>query len=179
MGTNNFNYGEAFCDAVDMLISRRLEGQSYDVTKVCTIIDDSQKRLGKYIVQEDSIKYEVYSINTFFSIGDSVLVSIPGGDYNMQKTILNKVVIDDDLKESAAYISPLSQMLDFTGDIIDNQQEFSLLANNTERSMTLIHSIDWKNSGEDSYTDYTRMGISVDFQSWLNEYNVKSGDYGL
>jgi hypothetical protein len=36
----------------------------------------------------------------------------------MQKTILNKVVVDDDLKESAAYISPLSQMLDFTGDII-------------------------------------------------------------
>jgi len=26
MGTNNFNYGEAFCDAVDMLISKRLEG---------------------------------------------------------------------------------------------------------------------------------------------------------
>jgi len=45
--------------------------------------------------------------------------------------------------------------------------------------MTLIHSIDWKNSGDDSYTDYTRLGVSVDFQSWLNEYNVKSGDYGL
>lgn len=180
MGTNNFNYGEAFCDAVDMLISKRLEGQSYDVTKVCTITDDSQKRLGKYIVQEDSIKYEVYSINTSFSTGDSVLVSIPGGDYNMQKTILNKVVVDDDLKESAAYISPLSRMLDFTGDIIqDDQREFSLLANNSNRIMTLIHSIDWKNSGDDSYTDYTRLGVSVDFQSWLNEYNVKSGDYGL
>ena len=141
MSTNNFNYSEAFCDAV---------------------------------------KYEVYSINTTFAIGDSVLVSIPNGDYTMQKTILNKVVIGDDLKESAAYISPLSQMLDFTGDIIqDTEREFSLLANNEKRTMTLIHSIDWKSSGDDSYSDYTRMGISVDFQSWLNEYNVKSGDYGL
>ena len=180
MSTNNFNYSEAFCDAVDILISKRLEGQSYDITKVCTITDDSQKRLGKYIVQEDNVKYEVYSINTTFAIGDSVLVSIPNGDYAMQKTILNKVVIGDDLKESAAYISPLSQMLDFTGDIIqDTKREFSLLANNKERTMTLIHSIDWKNSGDDSYNDYTRMGISVDFQSWLSEYNVKSGDYGL
>ena len=180
MSTNNFNYSEAFCDAVDILISKRLEGQSYDITKVCTITDDSQKRLGKYIVQEDNVKYEVYSINTTFTIGDSVLVSIPNGDYTMQKTILNKVVIGDDLKESAAYISPLSQMLDFTGDIIqDTEREFSLLANNEKRTMTLIHSIDWKSSGDDSYSDYTRMGISVDFQSWLNEYNVKSGDYGL
>ena len=67
MSTNNFNYSEAFCDAVDILISKRLEGQSYDITKVCTITDDSQKRLGKYIVQEDNVKYEVYSIKLFFA----------------------------------------------------------------------------------------------------------------
>jgi hypothetical protein len=42
-----------------------LEGLSYDKTVVCTIIDDSERDKGKYVVQENgNVTYEAYSENT-------------------------------------------------------------------------------------------------------------------
>jgi hypothetical protein len=50
---SNVDYGEIFCDAVDAIVSKKLEELKYDITKVCTIIDDSFKKIGKYIVKEE------------------------------------------------------------------------------------------------------------------------------
>lgn len=184
MSKEYFNYGETFCDAVDIIVSEKLKTLGYDITKVCTVIDDTYKKLGRYTVQEETIKYEAYSIEVNYNIGDSVLVIIPNGDYSMQKNIIGKAMIEDDLTSSTLYESPLSTILDFTGDIIDADniinkdgtinKEFSLLANNPNRTMKLLYSIEW-----DKYAGYERMGVSVDFQTWLSEYNVQSGNYGL
>lgn len=186
MNRDRINYGETFCDAVDIIVSQKLKELEYDVTKVCTIIDNIYKDLGRYTVQEETIKYEAYSANKDFNIGDSVLVTIPNGNYNMQKMIISRVALDDDLKTSIAYESPMSQMLDFTGNISSNGEEIGLLANgginenpDDYSSIQLIESISWIPGIDESYSDYTRMGVSVEFQTRLSQWKTTSGSYGL
>jgi hypothetical protein len=101
------NLGEIICEAVDTIVSKRLEGLKYDITKTCTIVDNSQKKIGKYSVTEENLIYDAYTTNTELNIGDSVIVLIPNGDYNEQKLILNKIVDDKDFTSSVSYISPL------------------------------------------------------------------------
>lgn len=179
-----FNYGEALCDAVDIILSEKLKGLEHDITKVCTIVDDTYKKLGKYTVKDDSIKYDAYSIETNYNIDDQVFVIIPNGDYSMQKHIISKVVSENDLTTSALYESPLSTMLDFTGNILNGKTnvdgnlgtEFSLLANHPTNNMKLLYRLD--NWGT-MYQDYAMMSISADFQTWLSEFDVQQGTYGL
>ena len=184
MEKERLNYGETFCDAIDIIVSEKLKALKFDVTKVCTIISNVYKDLGRYTVQEENIKYEAYSTNKDYAVDDVVLVTIPNGDYSMQKMIVSKAAYDNDLMSSVGYVSPLEQMLDFTGNIIPEAQEFSLLANDVGEdgvtgTMEKIYSIPWSGGTSDGYSDYTRMGISVDFQTWLRDLDVTSGSYGL
>lgn len=184
MEKERLNYGETFCDAIDIIVSEKLKALKFDVTKVCTIVSNIYKDLGRYTVQEENIKYEAYSTNKDYAVDDVVLVTIPNGDYSMQKMIVSKAAYDNDLMSSVGYVSPLEQMLDFTGNIIPEAKEFSLLANDVGEdgitgTMEKIYSIPWSGGTSDGYSDYTRMGISVDFQTWLRDLDVTSGSYGL
>lgn len=184
MEKERLNYGETFCDAIDIIVSEKLKALKFDVTKVCTIVSNIYKDLGRYTVQEENIKYEAYSTNKDYAVNDVVLVTIPNGDYSMQKMIVSKAAYDNDLMSSVGYISPLEQMLDFTGNIIPEVREFSLLANDVGEdgitgTMEKIYSIPWSGGISDGYSDYTRMGVSVDFQTWLRDLDVTSGSYGL
>jgi uncharacterized Fe-S center protein len=81
--SNNINYGEIICNAVDEIVTAKLQGLSYDITKQCTIVNDSLRKQGKYTVSDGSVKFEACSEDTTLSKGNSVLVTIPNGDYNM------------------------------------------------------------------------------------------------
>lgn len=187
------NLGEVLCEAVDTIVSKRLENLKYDITKFCTIIDNTENKLGKYVVQEEILQYDAYSTDTTLKQGDYVVVLIPNGDYNEQKIILHKVVNENNLSTSAAYVSPLKQMINFTENIIEedmiypdldsgviNNKYFSLLANeknnknNEVMTSKLLYSIPWSD-----YNNYDRIGISADFQTWLKEFDTVSGEYGL
>lgn len=187
------NLGEVICEAVDTIVSKRLEGLQYNITKFCTIIDTTNSRLGKYTVQEEALQYEAYSADTNLKVDDYVVVLIPNGDYAEQKLILHKIVKDDDFTSSSAYVSPLKQMINFTSNIIEqdyiypdtdsnviNDKYFSLLANGENigdseiPSSKLLYSIPWA-----AYNNYERVGISADFQTWLKDFNTISGEYGL
>ena len=37
----SIDYGEIFCNAVDEIITSKLQGLQYDITKLCIIIDDT------------------------------------------------------------------------------------------------------------------------------------------
>lgn len=187
------NIGEIICEAVDTIVSKRLEGLNYNITQTCTIIDDTYKAIGRYTVKNDNMRFEAYSTDTTFKKNDQVLILIPNNDYNEQKIILNKISIDDDLTSSVAYVSPLKNMLKFSNNIIEEKNKIlidntkngvvSLLANennnegylNPEKiSYKLMYSIDFSD-----YNNYTKLGISIDFQSWLKEFGTVSGDYGI
>lgn len=34
------NYGETICTAIDEIVTAKLQGLQYDITKLCTIVDD-------------------------------------------------------------------------------------------------------------------------------------------
>lgn len=38
---NMADYGEIICKAVDEIVTSKLQGLQYDITKLCTIVDDS------------------------------------------------------------------------------------------------------------------------------------------
>ena len=85
------DYGELICTAVDTIVKERLNSISYDRTVLCTIVDDSQRAQGLYIVSEnDQTKFEAYSDKTSYRNGNNVYVQIPGGDWNQQKIIISK-----------------------------------------------------------------------------------------
>jgi hypothetical protein len=50
---------------------------------LCTIVNDSDKNNGRYTVNDGSVKFDAYSSDKNLRVGNSVLVTIPNGDYNM------------------------------------------------------------------------------------------------
>lgn len=182
MSNNTINYGEVICQAVDSIVSAKLQGLEYDITKLCTIIDDSCKSQGKYIVSDGSARFEAYSTDQSFRKGNSVLVTIPNGDYKMQKTISGRVSADN--TEPFNYTSPLDNMLKMTSNILNDIEVIygenpGLLANDEGSQYgTMIGPI-YSISEPGAFAGFSRLGIGANFRSWLSEFGVVAGVYGI
>ena len=191
----NHDYGELFCLAVDEIVKKRLEGVSYDSTILCTIVDDSSKEKGVYVVTNNgTTKFNAVSDNTSYRNNDNVYVQIPGGDWLQQKTIISKKT--DNLNESYVYKKPFSSLVDITGNLISskiNSNETGLIANAFDpdikddpkkdkyddqyQAVTLwtynandVEAL--RNEQGSPHSAYTRLGIQAKFQSWLNPFYV-------
>lgn len=173
------DYGEILCTAVDEIVTTRLAGLSYDLTKLCTIVDDSYAYQGKYVVSDGTARYEAFTTDNSLTKGNNVLVTIPNGNYNLQKIIKGRVAATD--TTPFKYQSPLKTMIKVTNDILNGPQATDvienkgLLANGNETLLGPIYSI--KNATK--LSGYTRFGISADFRSLLDGLDVVSGTYGL
>ena len=177
---------EIICTAVDTIVSKKLEGLEYDITKLCTVIDDTSRSKGKYIVSDGTARFEAYSTDTTFREGNSVLVIIPNGDYNMQKTISGRIATTN--TEPFNYTSPMDTMVKITSNIFNADdaivQNGSLLANditvknNEEIPGTAIGPL-YSIKDASGLTGFDRLGITADFRTWLNGLDVASGTYGL
>ena len=173
------DYGEILCTAVDEIVTTRLAGLSYDLTKLCTIVDDSYAYQGKYVVSDGTARYEAFTTDNSLTKGNNVLVTIPNGDYSLQKIIKGRVAATD--TTPFKYQSPLKTMIKVTNDILNSPQatdviaDKGLLANGRETLLGPIYSI--KNATK--LSGYTRFGISADFRSLLDGLDVVSGTYGL
>lgn len=176
----SIDYGEIFCNAVDEIITSKLQGLQYDITKLCTIIDDTYSNQGKYIVSDGATRYEAFSTDINLRKGNNVLVLIPNGDYSMQKNITGRVVASDTTPFN--YTSPMDTMIKITNNVFNNsigvqKENIGLLANDEGRSTTIgpIYSI--TETGD--FAGFTRLGITANFRSWLNGLDVVEGIYGL
>ena len=174
------NYSEIICTAIDEIVTARLQGLEYDITKQCTIMDDIYSHQGKYVVSDGTSRYEAFSTDTSFRKGNSVLVNIPNGDYNMQKTIVCRISADDTTPFN--YTSPMDTMLKITNNIFDNAkvihgENFGLLANDSNKSTATkpIYSL----TESAGFAGFTRLGVTANFKSLLNGLDVISGTYGL
>lgn len=174
------DYGEILCTAVDEIVSTRLQGLSYDITKLCTIVDDTYSYQGKYKVSDGTAKYDAFSTDNNLKKGNSVLVTIPNGDYTMQKTIKGRVAAAD--TTPFKYTSPLDTMISFTEDIFNGPQPDGII---TERGLTansnyktVIGPI-YSKTYENGISGFTRLGISADFKSLLSGLDVAEGTYGI
>lgn len=172
----NVDYGEIICNAVDEIITAKLQGLQYDITKLCTIVDDSMNHQGKYVVSDGTARYEAFTTDISLKKGNQVLVSIPNGDYNMTKTIKGRVASTD--TTPFKYTSPIDTMIKITNNIfngIRDSENNGLLANGDKVMIGPL----WSLSGVDNLTGYTRLGITANFRSWLNGLDVVSGSYGI
>lgn len=170
------DYGEIICNAVDEIITSKLQGLQYDITKLCTIVDDSMNHQGKYIVTDGTARYEAFTTDISLKKGNQVLVSIPNGNYNMTKTIKGRVASTD--TTPFKYTSPIDTMIKITNNIfngIRNSEDNGLLANGDKIMIGPL----WSLSGVDNLTGYTRLGIAANFRSWLNGLDIVSGSYGI
>lgn len=182
---------EQLFQAVDTIISDRINKISYDTTLTCTIVDDSDKKNGIYQVSNGTAKFTAYSTNTTYIKNDIVYVQIPNGNWDEQKIILSKKPSGQE--NPIAYEKPFDTYVDITGNMItSNPKQFGLLANNYESS-NLHGNIDYITiwsynnlTGDASYKEsgtelggYTRLGLQASFQAWLYELGAVKGSYGL
>lgn len=177
------NYGEILCQATEILAQHLIDKVAYDRTILCTIVKDDEKDLGKYRVQNSEAIFDAYTPDTTLRKNDQVYVSVPMGDWNEQKLIIAKKM--DNINQPIAYKDPFNSFINITGNLIGSSiKSQGLIANDSVKKQVLIWSYNKdtdalvKNSG-DVLNGYTHLAISADFQSWLKELGIATGDYGL
>lgn len=172
------DYGEKICQAIDEIVTAKLQGLAYDITKLCTIVDDTYSYQGKYTVSDGTARYDAYTTDVSLKKGNQVQVTIPNGDYNLQKTIIGRIATTDTTPFN--YTSPLDTMITITNNVFDSAktvygENAGLLANGPQKLLGPIYSLE----GEKELAGYTRLGLSANFRSWLNGLDVVSGTYGI
>lgn len=185
----NIDYNEILLQAVDTLITKRIQSINYDNTQVYTILNATKAEQGEYLVTDGAVQFYAYSTITNYKKGDSVYVTIPNNDFNEQKIIVGKKVAGD--STPFVFTKPFDTIIDTTTNLIlGDTGVVSLIANNPNNewnSEKKKSGIEWeiwsKDFLEDSNTaplsGYTRLGLQAKFKSWLRDFKPVDGEYGL
>lgn len=78
---------EQLFNAIDIILNQRLQNLSYNKTIIGVVIDDSRKNENWYRISSDNIKFNAYSENQIYNIGDQVRIQIINGDFSDTKFI--------------------------------------------------------------------------------------------
>ena len=172
---------EQIFGAIDVILNQRLQDVSFDKTIICTIVDDSDKKNGHYIVTDGTIKFDAYTSDASYRNDEQVRVSVLNGDLTEKKFISGKYVADED-SQPITYTPPLEGIVPITGNLVSNGNNvFSIRANGDT-----VEKVIWSMSlDDDSFRDlqsngiYNTITLKADFKTLLSHYNLKSGNYGL
>ena len=185
------DYADIICQAVDEIVSKRLESINYDNTITCSIVDASKAKTGTYIVTDGSTNFTAYSVSTEYKVNDVVYVTIPNNDFRNQKIIIGKQVTKD--TTPFIFTTPFDTIVDVSANLITGVSgERNLIANNPDTppigptegldEYELHHNVKklvWEKDFDSSMVvGFTRLGIQGQFRSWLKPYQAKDGDYG-
>ena len=186
------DYAENLCEAMKIIFEKQIKQLSFDITIDATVVDATNAKNGMYVVSHDGATFTAYSTDTSFKEKDVVMVTVPQGNYDNQKMIIGKQVDKNKEEKPITYQSSFSQITNLSGNLIyGNIEEKGLLANGgigkSENEQTAAQIIPIKElkssdntlSEEYQSNGYTRIGLRADFSTWLNEFNVVSGNYGL
>ena len=169
-----------------------VDGVSYDKTILCTIVDDADRDNGNYRVSDGTSNFWAYSETKTFRNDEQVYVTIPNGDYSLQKLIIGKKKETEE--EAFNYVKPFENLMQCTPNLgayltynagtaenpdyqTLNSNYFSLIANGgiTEKLSSLSNEVDISRY----FQGFTRLGIRARFRSMLAAEQVASGNYGL
>ena len=182
---------EGLFRAIQTIAKSEVNKMSFDRTLVCTIVDNSNAVHGEYYVTDDSSKFFAYSEVTTYQIGEVVLVKVPNGDFNNQKHIEGRYVGKQG--EDYNYVSPYTQFVSYTINLIDNPDtEGTLLANSNRANPDPTNPVD-DNTGplwtanqiaKVNGLDYDTIYLKGDFKSLIgkiseNNRQLLTGNYGL
>lgn len=166
---------------MSIIANSSVDKVKFDSTIECTIIDATDKLIGKYKVKNESYaEFYAYSQITTYNKGDKVYVQIPKGDYNSTKFIVGKKT-DKNEDKPYNFINPFNTFIDLTGNFFiakdNNKEVWSILANGNEEEIEITP------NGGITFTDeqqgFTRLGLRADFRAWLETLGIVSGNYGL
>ena len=166
---------------MSIIANSSVDKVKFDSTIECTIIDATDKLIGKYKVKNESYaEFYAYSQITTYNKGDKVYVQIPKGDYNSTKFIVGKKT-DKNEDKPYNFVNPFNTFIDLTGNFFiakdNNKEVWSILANGDEEEIEITP------NGGITFTDeqqgFTRLGLRADFRAWLETLGVVSGNYGL
>lgn len=166
---------------MSIIANSSVDKVKFDSTIECTIIDATDKLIGKYKVKNESYaEFYAYSQITTYNEGDKVYVQIPKGDYNSTKFIVGKKT-DKNEDKPYNFINPFNTFIDLTGNFFiakdNNKEVWSILANGDKEEIEITP------NGGITFTDeqqgFTRLGLRADFRAWLETLGVVSGNYGL
>lgn len=170
------DYAEILCQAVDEIVTKKLEGISFDKTINCTIIDDKKASEGQYKVTDGSAKFYAYSASTDYKENDAVYVTVPNGDFNNQKIIIGKQVTKN--TSPFLFTTPFDTIVDVSTNLInDKNTEGYLRANDPIETQVLLWEKDFTENNQD-IAGFTRLGLQGQFRSWLDSFKCISGNYG-
>lgn len=166
---------------MSIIANSSVDKVKFDSTIECTIIDATDKLIGKYKVKNESYaEFYAYSQITTYNKDDKVYVQIPKGDYNSTKFIVGKKT-DKNEDKPYNFVNPFNTFIDLTGNFFiakdNNKEVWSILANGNEEEIEITP------NGGITFTDeqqgFTRLGLRADFRAWLETLGVISGNYGL
>lgn len=170
------DYADILCQAVDEIVTKKLEGISFDKTINCTIIDDEKAKDGQYKVTDGSAKFYAYSVSTDYKKNDAVYVTVPNGDFNNQKIIIGKQVTNN--TSPFLFTTPFDTIVDVSTNLInDKNTEGYLRANDPTETQVLLWEKDFTANDQD-IAGFTRLGLQGQFRSWLDSFKCISGNYG-
>lgn len=185
------DYADIICQAVDEIVTKRLESINYDNTITCSIVDIKDAKAGAYIVTDGSTNFTAYSLSTEYKVNDVVYITVPNNDFTKQKIIIGKQVTKD--TTPFIFTTPFDTIVDVSTNLInDDRGVRSLIANNPDippedadqnSDEYYLHQnikkLVWEKDFENSMlVGFTRLGIQGQFRSWLKSFSAKSGDYG-
>lgn len=172
---------ESIFGAIDVIVSNRLDGISYDTTMICTIVDDRDKDRSHYVVTDGSIRFDAYTNDTSYKVDDVVRVSVLNGDFSQRKFIVGPY-IGDDTSAPVTYIPPLATSFTSTENLVskfNGTTDFILKTNNTRKKqlwrVNLQDNEEYRNLQANGI--YNVITLAADFKTDLGD--LASGNYGL
>lgn len=156
----------------------------YDITVDATVIDVSKKPDGVYRVRTTGAEFEAFATAGSYYKNDIVLVQVPNGDYKNPKFILGR---KSDIEENRDFNLKFP-FDDFIGlmhldGLIGSKQNGMYWANwpeTPEARNELLHTRVWRWTNKDGATmGNTRLGIEVDWQTFLAQYHPLRGTFGF
>lgn len=170
------DYNEVLCQAVDIIVNQRISELKFDETIVCTIIDNTNRENGEYVVtQNGQLKFKAYSEYTRYLNEEQVYIHIPK-DSTQKRLILGRYI--NDLNNIHTERTRPSQTVVQLGPSITPslRTPIALIANSPQQSIYLttiavnpppnIHMCD-------------TLCIRANFKCLLDKYSIRSGSYGV
>lgn len=158
--------------SIDIIIDGRLQGLKFDKTITCSILSNKNAARGEYTVTDGATTFKAYSDVTTYQVNQYVYVKVPNGSFNNKKIITGRYVEEN--SEYYTYVPPLDSFIDMSHNLIDSSIEpLGLVANGKEKEIVV-----WEKHNL-HYNDYDRIGIRAGFRTWLNQYDLIKGNYGL
>ena len=158
--------------SIDTIVSARIANLPYDQTIECDIIDNTKATDGEYTVKYQMAKFQAYSENTKFAIGDRVYVAVPKGDFTQDKIIISKKKLE---KEVAISKLPFSNFA--KKQFLEDNDEYNFFTiNGSQRELVLSKS--WYSS--ELQAGYTCLGIKFAISCAIDDIiKDTSGNYSI